>query len=220
MGRPPGTADERHRAIREAALTLFAERGYLGTGMRDLAEHVGIRAPSLYNHLGAKQDLLRELVDEAMADLLTAHRAALASSPDVVEQLRRAMEAHVRYHAVHPREVRIVNGELRHLDEPAHSRISQLRNGYASSWTELIARGVGEGRFVTPSPVLAALALLGIGVAIPLWFTEQSPFSESELAYRYGDMALSLLNAVPAGGGAVPGQRPDEPAVMLPPSTR
>lgn len=218
-GRPPGTADERQRAIRDAALTLFAERGYLGTGMRDLAEHVGIRAPSLYNHLGAKQDLLREVVDEAMAELLAAHRAALNSSPDVVEQLRRAMEAHVRYHAVHPREVAIVNGELRHLEEPAHTRVSQLRNGYASSWTELITRGVREGRFVTPSPALAALALLGIGVAIPLWFTEEGPFSESELAYHYGDMALSLLNVVPAAVRAG-GQRPDEPAAMLPPSTR
>ena len=55
--------------IRDVALTLFAERGYLGTSMRDIASELGLRAPSLYNHLDSKQELLRDIMLRTMKDL-------------------------------------------------------------------------------------------------------------------------------------------------------
>src|SRR5918998_2561138 len=95
----------RRTDVRDAALTLFAERGYHGTSMKDIAAAVGMRAPSLYNHVGAKQELLVEIVERTLVDLQRLHAEAVGSTRDVAEALRRAVEAHVRYHARHPREV-------------------------------------------------------------------------------------------------------------------
>jgi len=86
----------RRADVRDAALTLFAERGYHGTSMKDIAEAVGMRAPSLYNHVGAKQELLMEIVEATLVDLQRRHEAAVGSTGDVAQALRRAVELDVR----------------------------------------------------------------------------------------------------------------------------
>ena len=49
--------------ILDETLTLFAENGYDGTSVEEIAEKVGIKAPSLYNHFKGKEDILNALID-------------------------------------------------------------------------------------------------------------------------------------------------------------
>ena len=51
--------------ILDTALTLFAEYGYNGTSMEQIAQDVGIKAPSLYKHFKGKEDILNTLIDTA-----------------------------------------------------------------------------------------------------------------------------------------------------------
>ena len=51
--------------ILDAALTLFAENGYNGTSVEQIAKAVGIKAPSLYKHYKGKEDILNALIDSA-----------------------------------------------------------------------------------------------------------------------------------------------------------
>ena len=53
--------------ILDAALTLFAEYGYDGTSVEQIANVVGIKAPSLYKHYKGKEDILNALIDSAEA---------------------------------------------------------------------------------------------------------------------------------------------------------
>ncbi len=53
--------------ILEASLTLFAENGYDGTSVEQIANIVGIKAPSLYKHYKGKEDILNALIDSAEA---------------------------------------------------------------------------------------------------------------------------------------------------------
>jgi AcrR family transcriptional regulator len=185
----------RQRDIRETALTLFAEFGYHGTSMENIAEHLGIRAPSLYSHMESKQALLRDIMLDTLHDLFDDHRAAVASSPDIVDQLRRAMEAHVRFHARHPREVRIGMTESASLDEPARTEIRRMHRDYWAAFRTLVERGIGERRFETPSPRLACHAIIEMGMGIALWYRADGPLSESQIAYYYSDLALRLVGA-------------------------
>ena len=53
--------------ILEEALALFSENGYDGTGVEQIAEKVGVKAPSLYKHFKGKEDIMNALIDNAEA---------------------------------------------------------------------------------------------------------------------------------------------------------
>ncbi|HUO86363.1 MAG TPA: TetR/AcrR family transcriptional regulator [Thermoanaerobaculia bacterium] len=56
-----------HERLLAAATALFAERGFGGTSMADIAERVGVRKASLYNYYPSKDDLLMELLQRSLA---------------------------------------------------------------------------------------------------------------------------------------------------------
>jgi AcrR family transcriptional regulator len=186
-----GRADE----IREVAIRLFAERGYHGTSMKDIAAAMNIRAPSLYNHLSSKQELLRDLVITALERLQVSHDAAIESTDDLAVQLHRATEAHVLFHAWYPDEVHIGNREIASLEEPGRSEVLRRRRQYAHGWVEMIERGNAEGRFSTRSPKLATYAILEMGIGVSNWYKPDGDLSASTIAWHFGDMALRIVGA-------------------------
>ncbi|MBX3215101.1 MAG: TetR family transcriptional regulator [Labilithrix sp.] len=196
------TRSERSIDVHDAALTLFAERGYHGTSMKDIAAALHLRAPSLYNHVSAKQEILRDVMVETMNDLLKVVRSAMAGTDDTVLKLRRAAEAHVRYHARHPREVRIGNHEIPALEEPHRSAIAKLRREYSRMFVALIERGVEEAVFTTRSPLLSAYAILQMGIGVSMWYRPDGPLSEDEIVFHYGDTALGVVGGVSGRAGA------------------
>ncbi len=179
--------------VRDAALTLFASRGYHGTSMKDIAAALELAAPSLYNHVKAKQEILRDVMSETMTSLIKVVRSAVASTDDTVEQLRRAAEAHVRFHARHPREVRVGNYEIPALEEPHRSTITSLRREYSDLFVDLIARGITEEVFQTRSPMLAAYAILQMGIGVSMWYRPGGPLSEDDIVFQYGDIAMGVV---------------------------
>lgn len=54
--------DTRERIL-ETALALFAQRGYLGTSMNDIARQLGITKAALYKHYASKQEILDRIVE-------------------------------------------------------------------------------------------------------------------------------------------------------------
>lgn len=183
----------RSHDVRDAALTLFAERGYHGTSMKDIAAALQLRAPSLYNHISTKQEILRDVMAETMTSLIKIVRSAMESTTDTAQQLRRATEAHVRFHARHPREVRVGNYEIPALEQPHRGIITGLRAEYSKMFVDLIARGVEEGVFDTRSPVLAAYAILQMGIGVSMWYRPGGPLSEDDIVFQYGDMGIGIV---------------------------
>ena len=56
--------------ILDAAERLFADRGYKGTSLRDVASAVGIQNPSIYNHFSSKAALYEAVIGRAVGPLL------------------------------------------------------------------------------------------------------------------------------------------------------
>jgi AcrR family transcriptional regulator len=108
----------RNELTRQAA-RLFAEKGYHGTSIGDLAEAMGVQKGSLYAHIDSKADLLWEVAREGAA----AFHDALDAIPEELaptEKIRFALRAHLHVVAeqldvatVFVREWRYLEGERR-----------------------------------------------------------------------------------------------------------
>src|SRR5437868_4440338 len=61
IGRLAQAMSARREELTRAAARLFADRGYHGTSLADLAEALGIQKASLYHHIDSKEDLLWEV---------------------------------------------------------------------------------------------------------------------------------------------------------------
>lgn len=181
--------------IRSAALELFARLGYEATTMADIGVAVGMRAPSLYKHVASKQDLLAQIMDATMDELFAAHAAALRTTDNPSERLRRAAEAHVRFHARHRLEAFVGNREIRSLEEPHRRRLLDRRADYAAAFQELITAGIAAGSFHVGSARLASYAILDLGMGVAVWFREGGEDSEDAVVWQLGEFALRIVGA-------------------------
>jgi AcrR family transcriptional regulator len=187
---PPGINAE---AVYQAALRLFAERGYHATTMADIGAALGIRGPSLYRHVRSKQEMLAKIMADTMTTLLADQTAARRAGGGVVQQLRRAVEAHVRFHATHRYQAFVGNREIDNLEQPHRDRVLALRRRYENGLRRLITEGVRSGDFTVATERLASYAILDMGMGVAAWFRADGPHSAEEVAYTYAEFALTLL---------------------------
>ncbi|WP_214109349.1 TetR/AcrR family transcriptional regulator [Acrocarpospora catenulata] len=192
MSRSPSS---RREDIRAAALELFARSGYEATTMADIGAAVGMRGPSLYKHFASKQELLAEIMTGTMTDLVALHRGAVATTTDPAERLRRAAEAHVRYHARHRLEAFVGNREIRSLVQPHRERVLALRAEYEAGFRDLVKAGITAGRFHVASPRLASYAILDLGMGVSAWFRDDGESTEDGVVWQYGEFALRIAGA-------------------------
>lgn len=116
----------------DAALELFATRGFQAIGLRDLASHVGLHAGSLYHHIENKQSLLFELIESALSDLLseTLNRMRGARSPG--KRLQLFIQAFATFNLNEKYKLTLITREFANLDEEQKLSIVELKNKYSS----------------------------------------------------------------------------------------
>jgi len=71
-----------------AAATLFANKGYAGTSVREIVEAAGVTKPTLYYYFKNKEDLYIKLMDEAMATFAAVLQQAVGGEGDTRERLK------------------------------------------------------------------------------------------------------------------------------------
>ena len=81
-------------AVLDSALTLFAELGYHGTALSQIAEALDVRTPSLYNHMRGKHDLLLTIVRRTVTGVLDDFTTATDGLTDPLDRLRHATRAY------------------------------------------------------------------------------------------------------------------------------
>lgn len=104
--------DTEERILR-AALETFAERGYDGASMRDIAARADATLGLLQYYFGGKARLWRAAVDRAFAEMRSGFDAALADTEllEDREKLRRMIHAHTRFAARNPEFIRLMHDE-------------------------------------------------------------------------------------------------------------
>jgi AcrR family transcriptional regulator len=96
------TAAARREVIERVATEVFAERGYQGASIDEIARRSGVSAPVVYDHFASKQDLYERLLVRTRDELLEMWREQLFSDEPAAVRIPRAFEAWAEYVETHP----------------------------------------------------------------------------------------------------------------------
>jgi TetR/AcrR family transcriptional regulator, cholesterol catabolism regulator len=155
-------ATRRSELTREAA-RLFAERGYHGTSIGELAKAMGVQKGSLYAHMASKQDLLFE----TMRDGAAAFHAGLDAIDErlpATEKIRLALRAHLRVVAEQLDVATVFVREWRYLEGDRREEILAERRRYEERFRAFFREGREHGELRTDLDEATA-ALLALSAA-------------------------------------------------------
>jgi AcrR family transcriptional regulator len=187
-------AEPTDNEIRRVALDMFSAAGYDGTSVRAIAEGVGIKASSLYNHFSSKEAILWDMTASALAALYGQWRAAEAelSDPTPTERLAAFIRSQVSFHIDRYREAVIINAQLGRLSPDHFDRAVGLRKEYEDVLTRIVQSCVAAGGSV-PDVRVTVFALLQMTTAIATWYQPDGPMSADAIVDHYIALALKLV---------------------------
>ena len=149
----------RREELVSVAARLFAERGYHGTSMADLAEAMGVQKGSLYSLTASKQELL-VIVTREGAGSFHAALDAVPEDADPLERVRAALRGHLAVVADQVDAATVFTREWRFLVEPERTAFRAERRRYEERWRDLLRDAADRGSLRSDLDVEAAVLLV------------------------------------------------------------
>ncbi|WP_228000450.1 TetR/AcrR family transcriptional regulator [Nocardia australiensis] len=141
--RAPETSRER---VLDAAARLFAAHGFHGASMRDIAEQVGMRAASLYNHFPGKDDMLVAIGDRYFAELAPKLGAIAERDGDALERLSEMVACAVEVALAAPYEHLTLARDIRLFrDDPRFAEVLEIGRTCTKHWRTVLNQGIQAG---------------------------------------------------------------------------
>ena len=196
---PHRTRARRADVVRAAAL-LFSERGYHGTSMQHLGEALGLLRGSLYAHIGSKEELLFEVVDQGAEAFLERGRSAAAEPGRAASRLEALLIAHIETAAEHLQAATVFLNEWRYLGNERRRLVQEKRDAYEQLVRDVIAEGKASGEFRSDLDVaLAARLVLSAANWTYSWFRPGGDLTPTEIGTSYARMLINGFKAVTTG---------------------
>ena len=178
--------------ILQAAVTIFAEKGYHGAGMSDIGEAANIQRGALYYHIGSKEELLYDLTRRHVEVALDVGRAAIRGIEDAREQFRALAQAHVKTLADRRADVLVAEREMHLLTGERAAALAKLRREYEDLFNEVIGRGADQGVFRRPTHI-DVMGVLGLLNYTYMWLDPHGSEPVEKVADRLASLVLDGL---------------------------
>jgi AcrR family transcriptional regulator len=193
--RPTARRELVENEIFEQASLLFAERGYSGTNLGDIAEAMGITRPALYYYVKSKEDLLAKLVEQ-MSEGPAAEFAAIAADETLAPAVRLRKIAYIIafQRASQPIRFQLLLRSEADLP-PAAAKVHKAGIRVAlASLKQVIEEGVMKGEFRPVDARATALAVAGMCNWVAFWHNpEVHHYADEEAADHVSDMAVAMV---------------------------
>ena len=159
----------RKDVIISKAARLFLEKGYSATSMRDLAEHVGVEAASLYNHIRSKSEILQEICFKTANRFMDHITEVEASERKSIAKIEAVLRFHIRQIVHSYEEVYVMDREWKHLTDPYLSNMQSQRRSYRQRIAAIIEDGIRKGEIKSIDAPTAVLIILHAVSGIESW---------------------------------------------------
>ena len=182
------------RAMLDTAANLFAQRGYAGVNLRDIADALGMSRPGLYYHFSSKEKLLEAIIEEVtvsgvrqIADMVDAEHSdpERALKEAVTKSTQWVLEHNVLFRVLDRSEAEMPP-ELREMNDAS-------KKAMLAHFTKIIKRGVEVGKFRLVDPNVAALTIIGMGNWTAWWFKPNGRLAVPDISEAIAEMAVNSV---------------------------
>lgn len=202
------SAAERREVIERAAAELFAERGYQGASIDEIARRSGVTPPVLYDHFASKQELYRRLLERHFAELRGVWREHLAGD-DAEQRIARSFDAWFAYVEAHPFAGRMLfrdttgDSQLKAIQEDvaARSRAEILPMLAAEPGTEGLAGTAPEEGLE-----MAWVVMRGVLQGLAIWWSDHPQVPREQVVATAVNALWFGLERVQRGEAWQPGR--------------
>ncbi len=184
----------RRLEILRAAGREFRARGFVETGMRDIAEAAALSPANLYNYFRGKHEILFFCQDSSLDRMIAALEKARRAKTSAAARLRLVIVSHLRCLLDE------VEGSAAHLLTSALPARQQRylvakRDRYELGVRNLITSGMRTGEFASGDAALVARAMLGALNWSVQWFRPDGQMTAEEIAENLADYLIRGLLA-------------------------
>jgi AcrR family transcriptional regulator len=184
----------RRQEVLDCAVKLFAERGFDGTSINDIAERTTLKKPSLYHYFPSKQHILVAVLEDEMS-ALWVRAQEIAQIADPMERIRGLLAAHLSNFRRKLPQIRVFLLERNKIDAKLAARYVEQRRLYDALYIDTIRDGQRAGIFRGDDPVVLAYAVLGIVNWMVQWYDPKGRLSLDEVSSILQQCALGALSA-------------------------
>ena len=189
------TRSPRRTEMIRAAARLFSERGYHGTSMQHLADALGLQRGSLYAHIGSKEELLFDVVNEGADRFLERGQQAFDMESLAARRLRRLLVGHIETAIEHLDAATVFLNEWRYLSPEFISSIQEKRDRYEAMVRGIIEDGIAAREFRPDVNVrFAARLVLSAGNWTYAWFRPGGELGPTQIGERFAELLIRGLH--------------------------
>ncbi len=171
----------RKKQIIQTAAELFKENGYNAVSMRDLAEKLGIKAASLYNHIDSKEEILAEIIMD-LAYSFTAHMDEVKhKKKSIVDKLKEIIEMYIDTTIQKTDFLACMNKEWKYLGEQKRNEYWELRENYEKDFLNLVAEGIERKELKKCEEKITAFSILSTLRTLYHWISKYDKIDEKLL---------------------------------------
>ncbi len=187
------TKKSKRDIIMEQAAALFKEQGYPAVSMNDIADKVGVKAASLYNHIKSKEDILQEICFRFAHEYMTQLNRIAQSEQSISHKIAAIIDLHVTLGTHNAAAIIITNYEWKHLSEPYLSDFKAMRKSYEQTFMDIITEGVAKGVLKGIDPTIVMFTVLSALRWIPFWYNDKRGVTIEDLKTNIKTLILKGL---------------------------
>jgi AcrR family transcriptional regulator len=183
------------RQIFEHAIRLFAERGFAGTSLQDIASATGLTRPALYYYVNSKDDLLATLVRQVTFDIADALEIiGNDTTRTPLARLRQMVYDGALRQAQDPARFRLMLRSEAELPDDIAEAYQQGRRRVLQAFVMVIEAGCKRGEMRPVDPRISALGVIGMVNWIAWWRHSDDARTDVEIAAEMADLAVAALS--------------------------
>ena len=180
----------KRQLIFETAARLFHRQGFKGTSLQEIAKEVGMEAPSLYNHIQSKSEILSILLLTLASRFDKGMDAIASSSLSPIDKLKKLVGLHVSLTLENGNAMALMLSDWIYLGDEARAEYLRMKDEYEERFRQILEKGIEEGQLRQMDQNLMMFSILSTLRSLYAWTAKYSEYNPIELEIQISGALL------------------------------